>query len=611
MEVTGTKVVVLLLLGIIKLFFGLAPLALAKAIKKQKNDWWIRKFIGTVLCVGGGVLLSTVFIHMMKEVRMSMDRATDMGMLPKEAEYPFAELIICMGFLLILLVESIAHKFFGGHGHGHGHSPAMSDTKEDSYLDSPQEITVKIPRVTGSQVVYDNQAYQEESHGEQGGESVKPSSGSSPYFANRKMEATGSVYNMPHSSLAPINTYSSATDSLAIKHSNTPSKARQARDTRRLLSSLRGLLVVMALSVHSLFEGMAVGLEETSGGVWQLFMAIAIHSTAIVFCVGTEMVSNGTRKAKVVVYMVVLSVVTPLGVIIGLVLTLHAQTETGAHVLLVGILQGVAGGTLLYITFFEVLSRDKLAKYGMSGLMGALTIMVGFIVMAALNGMGGHSHGGGGQHVQEGHGHAGHHGQDGQGHAHTDRIQTNHSGNTEHEHSEEHLKLKHLEHVHDKGNGSHNPYDHFHEEYDLDHGDHVHHIEPHDKNNHHSEKLEYEDFLFDSEDYLDINKRKPSEFHHENQDNEHHDPNHSHAESTPHSHDLNILEELVDKLEEEDGKSLSGVKDANLHASEHPDPVPGHGHQHHEVQHMQGHGEGDHEHESDYSHDDTIFDYYS
>ena len=52
--------------------------------------------------------------------------------------------------------------------------------------------------------------------------------------------------------------------------------------------------------------------------------------------------------------MVVLSMVTPLGVVMGLVLTLHAQTETGAHVLLVGVLQGVAGGTLLYITFFEV-----------------------------------------------------------------------------------------------------------------------------------------------------------------------------------------------------------------------------------------------------------------
>ena len=48
---------------------------------------------------------------------------------------------------------------------------------------------------------------------------------------------------------------------------------------------------MIALSLHSLFEGMAVGLEESSGGVWQLFMAIAIHSTAIVFCIGTGIAS--------------------------------------------------------------------------------------------------------------------------------------------------------------------------------------------------------------------------------------------------------------------------------------------------------------------------------
>ena len=43
------------------------------------------------------MLLSTVFIHMLKEVRESMEKATELGMLPMEADYPFAELILCMG----------------------------------------------------------------------------------------------------------------------------------------------------------------------------------------------------------------------------------------------------------------------------------------------------------------------------------------------------------------------------------------------------------------------------------------------------------------------------------------------------------------------------------
>lgn len=54
-------------------------------------------FAGVVLCFGGGVLLSTVLLHMLSEVRESVERATSMGMFPQESEYPFAELIVGMG----------------------------------------------------------------------------------------------------------------------------------------------------------------------------------------------------------------------------------------------------------------------------------------------------------------------------------------------------------------------------------------------------------------------------------------------------------------------------------------------------------------------------------
>ena len=52
---------------------------------------------GIVLCFGGGVLLSTVLIHMMKEVRELLERATMAGIIPKDIKYPFAELLLCIG----------------------------------------------------------------------------------------------------------------------------------------------------------------------------------------------------------------------------------------------------------------------------------------------------------------------------------------------------------------------------------------------------------------------------------------------------------------------------------------------------------------------------------
>ena len=49
---------------------------------------------------------------------------------------------------------------------------------------------------------------------------------------------------------------------------------------------------------------------------------------------------------------------------------------------------GLAAGTLLYVTFFEVLDRDKLGKSGMTGLLGWFLLATGFGLMAAFEAVG-------------------------------------------------------------------------------------------------------------------------------------------------------------------------------------------------------------------------------
>ena len=55
-----------------------------------------------MLCFGGGILLSTVLLHMLREVRESLERATVLGMIPETLEYPLAELLVGMGKSCIL-----------------------------------------------------------------------------------------------------------------------------------------------------------------------------------------------------------------------------------------------------------------------------------------------------------------------------------------------------------------------------------------------------------------------------------------------------------------------------------------------------------------------------
>ena len=69
-------------------------------------------------------------------------------------------------------------------------------------------------------------------------------------------------------------------------------------------------------------------------------------------------------------------------------MTEHVDQTSGIQTVVISVLQGLAGGTLLYITFYEVLDKQKLGKVGMTGLTGCFLIMLGFGIMAGLEAAG-------------------------------------------------------------------------------------------------------------------------------------------------------------------------------------------------------------------------------
>ena len=91
---------------------------------------------------------------------------------------------------------------------------------------------------------------------------------------------------------------------------------------------------------------------------------------------------------QIIFYMITLALVTPLGVVVGMVVTEYTAGQSGTQIMVMGLLQGLAGGTLLYITFYEVLEREKLEKMGMDGLAGCFLLILGFSIMAGLEAAG-------------------------------------------------------------------------------------------------------------------------------------------------------------------------------------------------------------------------------
>jgi len=79
------------------------------------------------------------------------------------------------------------------------------------------------------------------------------------------------------------------------------------------VSSFRGLLIVLALSIHELFEGFAIGLQRSAAGVYYMFAAVCAHKFVISFCIGVELMVQKTEVWLAFVYIFVYSIVSGLG----------------------------------------------------------------------------------------------------------------------------------------------------------------------------------------------------------------------------------------------------------------------------------------------------------
>lgn len=132
----------------------------------------------------------------------------------------------------------------------------------------------------------------------------------------------------------------------------------------------------MALSIHELFEGLAVGLENEVGNVWYMFASVAAHKVVIAFCIGVELLVHKTKIWLLITYVFIYAIVSPLGIGIGIWLS-NAGDNDGYLVASV-ILQGLASGTLLYVIFFEILAKNR------EGIVQYAAAVIGFFLMFGL-----------------------------------------------------------------------------------------------------------------------------------------------------------------------------------------------------------------------------------
>lgn len=353
----GTAVVVL---GGVAFLVTLAPVFLDKLFRSSKfsnNSSCTDYVLSLLLSFGGGVLLCTTFIHLLPEVSENLEALRKSGKISEEFPLPMAELIVCCGFFVMYIIEEITHKFLHGRrpetlNEGRSNSPKPSRPQAELSMTEAYKGALKHDLLTVSY----SQSYEEDIQ----------------IFSKNAIKDYGSgEVNHNH-----------------CDHYDHDHQHHELSDHHHHLDhqhgvkdeppSLRELLLVLALTVHESFEGLAIGLESAAGAVWYLLIAVAVHKCVIAFCIGVELVCGKVSLPVSFFYAFIYSVASPIGIVAGYLLTAPDDNST---LLLSAGLQGLATGTLLYVVFFEVLRRDG---HGRSGFSQLLAVLTGFALMTVL-----------------------------------------------------------------------------------------------------------------------------------------------------------------------------------------------------------------------------------
>ncbi|XP_076045496.1 zinc transporter ZIP1-like [Oratosquilla oratoria] len=373
MEMVWIKVVNMILQGSLSYAVGFLPLFVFPRIKRRSSSGDI--VLSCFLCFGCGVLMATVFTHLFPEVVDSLKEAEKEGFISLN-HYPLGEVIMCCGFLLIYLLEEIAVTIAGEHVHG------GKENKNRSVSCSLSNEGVRSCSIRSHEISI-NDAKKEIT-------TVKERRASSIVSESRM-----SSFKRRHRE----NSVSSLTLHVIVDHEIDGSDQTVSSSTidqpGTLATGFRNVLVVLALSYHAIFEGLAVGLQENASDLWLLTAAVLSHKLVIVFSVGMELLEEGVRRRTYIIYISAFASAMPLGILVGILVTYYTTAETAAGMLTVTVLQGISGGTILYVAFCEVLERERNRpdRSQQFRYLQLLSLSLGFALLAGLEAVGGHSHG--------------------------------------------------------------------------------------------------------------------------------------------------------------------------------------------------------------------------
>uniref|UniRef100_A0A914X3M8 Solute carrier family 39 member 1 n=1 Tax=Plectus sambesii TaxID=2011161 RepID=A0A914X3M8_9BILA len=228
------KAVLLVTLFILTFLASVLPFALKRAALQTEPARRRRCFVtafSMLSCFGGGVFLATCLLDLLPDSIESIEDGKQKMSL--KISFPLAELLVCVGFFIVLTMEQMVMfakemSWIGGGelerllGHDHEGLPG-------SLVDSQRRRTSEEPDTP-------------------------------PSATARRVPAADDQHFHPESH-----------------------------------STVRAVLLVCALSMHAVFEGLSMGMQSSVDVMLQVFIALCIHKALVGFSLGLRLVQSPLR----------------------------------------------------------------------------------------------------------------------------------------------------------------------------------------------------------------------------------------------------------------------------------------------------------------------------
>ncbi|ESO08050.1 hypothetical protein HELRODRAFT_185417 [Helobdella robusta] len=142
-------------------------------------------------------------------------------------------------------------------------------------------------------------------------------------------------------------------------------------------SATKVIILFLALALDEFLGGISLGLQRTSGAVWGVLVGLLAHECVVGFSYGLQLAGLVSKKPCLSYTLgAMYALMSPVGSVVGMMIGEFVFSESINFVN--GVLQGIATGVFLYVTFFEILEGKVNSKSTYKDL---LAVSAGFFIM--------------------------------------------------------------------------------------------------------------------------------------------------------------------------------------------------------------------------------------